>query len=271
MGRGFDWGPLLEGGPLFIGILNLTPDSFSDGGRHQTPEAALARAQVLVAQGCRMLDLGAESTRPGATPLGAEEEWGRLEGPLHRLRQALPDLPLSLDTRHAPVAARGLAAGVAVLNDVTGFADPALLDLAAKSGCGCIAMRSRTSGSGFLMPPYAGPGEADPGRALAELAGVRDRVLGAGLQAYRLLLDPGFGFGTTFAEDLALWEAMARWPRDLAWPAAGFCLGISRKRFLAHRAGRPDLPPDARDGLTAEAHRQAMAAGIRVFRTHAVG
>lgn len=267
----FDWGPLLEGGPLFIGILNLTPDSFSDGGRHQTPEAALAQARALVAQGCRMLDLGAESTRPGATPLGAGEEWARLEGPLARLREALPDLPLSLDTRHVDVAGRGLAAGIAVLNDVSGFSDPALAALAAASGCGCIAMRSRPAGDGFLMPPYTDPGESRPDRALGELAEVRDRAWAAGIPASRLLLDPGFGFGTTFREDQALWASLPEWPERLGWPAERFCLGVSRKRFLAHRAGQPDLPPGARDPLTAEAHREAASLGYRVFRTHAVG
>ena len=267
----FDWGPLLEGGPLFIGILNLTPDSFSDGGRFLAPEAALAQARALVVQGCRMLDLGAESTRPGALPVSPEEEWHRLEAPLTLLRRHLPEVPLSLDTRHAAVAERGLEAGAAVLNDVTGFGDPALLDLARDSRCGLIAMRSRREGGGFRMPPYAEAGEATADRALAELAQVRDRLIGAGIAPPRLLLDPGFGFGTTFREDQALWDSLGRWPEWLRWPTDRVCLGISRKRFLAHRAGRPDLPPAQRDALTAEAHREALARGIRVFRTHAVG
>ena len=266
----FDWGPLVSGGPLFIGILNLTPDSFSDGGRFQAPEAALAQAEALVAQGCRMLDLGAESTRPGAAPVTPEEEWRRLEAPLALLRRHLPNVPLSLDTRHAPVAARGLQAGVAVLNDVTGFGDPALLDLARTSRCGLIAMRSRRQGDALVMPPYTGAGETTADRALAELAEVRDRMLDAGIAASRILLDPGFGFGTTYGEDQALWRALGRWPEHLQWPVDRVCLGISRKRFLAHRAGQPDLPPGQRDGLTAEAHREAQALGIRVFRTHAV-
>lgn len=267
----FVWGPRTTRGPLFLGILNLTPDSFSDGGRFDTPAAALAQARRLLAEGAALLDLGAESTRPGADPVAPEAEWARLEPVLDALRSELPEAPLSLDTRHAPVAARGLARGVAVLNDVTGFSDPALLDLAAGSGCGLIAMRSRLRGGALVMPEYAGPGEPDDRRATEELAAVRDRVLDAGIAAERVLLDPGFGFGTTFSEDAALWRSLGTLPARLEWPAEGFCLGLSRKRFLAWRAGCPDLPPAGRDGLTAEAHREAAALGFRVFRTHAAG
>lgn len=266
----FDWGPLVEGGPLFLGILNVTPDSFSDGGRFTDPAAALAHARALVESGARMLDLGAESTRPGAEPLTPESEWERLAPVIGPLRTARPDVPLSVDTRHAAVAARALAAGIAVLNDVTGFTDPAMLDLARKSDCGVIAMRSRIQGSGFFMPPYDGPGEGTADRAIAELAAVRDRLLSAGIPPGRILLDPGFGFGTTFSEDLALWEALPGLPSRLGWPVSRFCIGISRKRFLAHRAGLPDLPPPARDGLTTEAHAEAARWGYRVFRTHAL-
>ncbi|MCE1203725.1 MAG: dihydropteroate synthase [Holophagaceae bacterium] len=267
----FDWGPLLEGGPLFIGILNLTPDSFSDGGRFLAPEAALAQARVLVAAGAGMLDLGAESTRPGATPVPPAKEWERLEPVLAALGEQLPTILLSLDTRHAEVAARGLSAGVAVLNDVTGFSDPGMLELARGSACGLIAMRSRPEGAGFHMPPYDDPAPRDAEEAIQELRAVCDRLRRAGISSGRLLLDPGFGFGTTFQEDLALWEALPGLPGVLAWPAQRFCLGLSRKRFLAARAGAPSLPPDQRDGLTAGAHAEARQWDYRVFRTHAIG
>jgi dihydropteroate synthase len=264
----FHWGPLLKSGPLFIGILNLTPDSFSDGGRFQDPAAALAQARQLVASGARMLDLGAESTRPGAKVVDAATEWGRLEPVLSALAETLPHIPLSLDTRHAIVAAKGLAAGASVINDVDGFTDPAMLELALGSSCGLIAMRSRRLGGGFLMPPYHDPGPRDATPAIRELLVVRDRLRAAGIAADRVLLDPGFGFGTTFAEDLALWEALPRLPEALDWPADRICIGISRKRFLAARAGTPDLAPDQRDDLTNAAHAEAMGWGYRVFRTH---
>ncbi len=264
----FDWGPLVSGGPLFIGILNLTPDSFSDGGRYIDPEAALAQARSLVAGGCGMLDLGAESTRPGAAPILPDAEWQRLNSPLHRLREALPSLPLSLDTRHSATAARGLAEGIAVLNDVTGFRDPALLERAAGSTCGLIAMRSRVQGADFVMPPYDGAGETTADRAISELAEVRDRLGSAGIAPERILLDPGFGFGTTYSEDLALWKALPELGDRLAWPVDRFCIGLSRKRFVAWQAGDPNLPPALRDPATAALHRQAQALGYRAFRTH---
>jgi len=266
----FDWGPLLQGGPLFIGILNLTPDSFSDGGRFMALEAALAQAQQLVAAGAAMLDLGAESTRPGARPITADTEWSRIEPVLAGLRRTLPHLPLSLDTRHAEVARRGLEAGISVLNDVTGFSDPSMLDLARDAACGLIAMRSRRQGDGFHMPPYADPAPKDAERALGELRAVQGRLLGVGVHADRVLLDPGFGFGTTYPEDRALWEALPRLPEALTWPAERLCIGISRKRFLAARAGTPGLAPDQRDALTAAAHAEARGWGYRVFRTHTV-
>jgi dihydropteroate synthase len=267
----FDWGPLLKGGPLFIGILNLTPDSFSDGGKFMAPEAALAQARALIQAGARMLDLGAESTRPGAEPLDSDVEWGRLEPVLATFAEALPGIPLSLDTRHAAVAARGLTAGAAVINDVTGFSSPDMLSLAASSSCGLIAMRSRRQGEGFHMPPYDDPTLKDSLQAVTELGAVRDRLHAAGIASNRVLLDPGFGFGTTYLEDLALWGALPHLPESLAWPPDRICIGISRKRFLAARAGKLGLPPAQRDGLAAAAHAEAFQWGYRVFRTHAIG
>ncbi len=254
-----------------MGILNLTPDSFSDGGRYVDPASALARARELVAAGVGMLDLGAESTRPGAEPLDATTEWGRMEPVLSVLRAALPETPLSLDTRHALVADKGLAAGARVINDVTGFSDPDMLMLAKVSACGLIAMRSRRVGHGFHMPAYGDPSPRDSEDVIAELREVRDRLGGAGIAEDRVLLDPGFGFGTTFLEDRALWGALPRLPLALDWPCDRICLGLSRKRFLAMRAGAPDLPPDQRDDLTAAAHAEASRWGYRVFRTHAIG
>ncbi len=258
----FDWRAFLAEGPLFIGILNLTPDSFSDGGRHAAPEAALEQARALLGKGFRMVDLGAESTRPGAEPLDPRTEWERLGPVLDLLHRELPVLPLSVDTRHAEVAARALDHGASVLNDVTGFRDPAMLALATKSACGLIAMRSRLHEARFVMPPYDGPGEPTGDRARVELEAVRHRLAQAGIAETRVALDPGFGFGTTFREDSALWRSLPEIPGPL-------CVGVSRKRFTAWKAGQPDLPPSERDGLTAALHAEAIAMGIRIFRSHA--
>lgn len=254
-----------------MGILNATPDSFSDGGRFQDAPAAQAQALALVQAGAGLLDLGAESTRPGAAPIDAATEWDRIRPVLAALSKALPEVPLSLDTRHAAVGAQGLGLGIAVINDVTGFSDPELLALVAASSCGLIAMRSRRAGQGFHMPAYGDPAPKTAQAAIAELLEVRDRLREAGISDDRVLLDPGFGFGTTYLEDLALWQALPQLPAALDWPSDRICLGLSRKRFLALQAGVPGLPPDQRDGLTASAHAKALGWGYRVFRTHAIG
>lgn len=255
--------------PLYLGILNLTPDSFSDGGRFQAPDSALGQARLLAEAGAGLLDLGAESTRPGADPLEPGLEWSRLQPVIERLSQELPRVPLSLDTRHAEVARRGLATGIRVLNDVTGFSDPALLSLARTGTCGLIAMRSRRQGEGFHMPPYEGPGE-DPRVWIEALRAVRDRLLNAGIPPERILLDPGFGFGTTYADDASLWGLLPDLPGLLDWPVERFCIGISRKRFVAWHSGQRDLPAALRDAATEALHAEARHLGYRVFRTHAL-
>jgi len=262
-------GPVSLQRPLFIGILNVTPDSMSDGGRFLEPAAALAQARSLVDLGAGALDLGAESTRPGAAAVSPETEWARLAPVLEAVRAALPRVALSLDTRQASTAARGLRCGAAIINDVTGFQDPGLLRSAQAGTCGLIAMRSTLSAGALVMPPYDQPAPDQPEGCIRELAAVRDRLLAAGIAPERILLDPGFGFGTSYAGDLALWAALPGLPAALDWPVERFCIGISRKRFLAWRAGTPGLPPGQRDALTARAHREAMALGYRVFRTHA--
>lgn len=257
-------------GPLFIGILNLTPDSFSDGGQFDRPDAAMRQTRRLAAAGAKMLDLGAESTRPGAHPVSPQDEWSRLEPVLEALRQALPEMPLSLDTRHADVAAKGLAMGASVINDVTGFSDPAMMDLVKHSRCGLIAMRSRRSADHFFMPEYGNGGQSSADQIIAEMTALKRRLAAQGIAPDRVMLDPGFGFGTTFNEDLALWNALPTLPKMLDWPLHRICLGLSRKRFLAWRDGTPEMAPDQRDGLTATAHTDAQAWGYRVFRTHAI-
>ena len=263
-------GPLPKSGPFFIGILNITPDSFSDGGRFLAPGMALEQARRLSSAGAEMFDVGAESTRPGAAAVTPAEEWARLEPVLTMLREQFPEMPLSLDTRQAQVARRGLEAGISVLNDVMGFSDPGMLELAKGSGCGLIAMRSRMEAGVLSMPDYGDGSSGDAAAAISKLRGVRDRLLNAGIAQERILLDPGFGFGTTYAEDSALWQSLPQLPALLSWPPERFCIGISRKRFLAWRNGTPELPPADRDGLTSTAHQEAEAAGYRVFRTHEI-
>jgi len=252
----------------WLAILNLTPDSFSDGGLWNDPDLAVSHAAALVAQGAWGLDIGAESTRPGAAPLDPETEWQRLAPVLPRLRETFPDLVLSLDTRHPEVTQRGLDVGINLINDVTGFEDPVMLRIARDARVPLIAMRSRRRDGQFQMPPYEGDGEPDAARALREMAMVRDRLLDAGIEPQRIFLDPGFGFGTTWAEDRALWEALPTLDQRLSWPKSQVCLGISRKRFTAHMAGNPGLAPLARDTETFRLHMIASEWGFDLFRTH---
>ena len=137
--------------------------------------------------------------------------------------------------------------------------------------CGLIAMRSRVAGASLVMPAYDRPVPDELETALQELVQVRDRLLAAGITPERILLDPGLGFGTSFSGDLALWDGLDRLPQALDWPRERFCIGVSRKRFLAWRAGTRDLPPPERDALTAQAHQQALELGYRVFRSHRAG
>lgn len=267
--RSFAWRAFLSEGPLFIGILNLTPDSFSDGGLHTSPAAALLQARNLLANGFRMLDLGAESTRPGAEPLEPDEEWDRLHPVLKLLRRELPTIPLSVDTRHSEVAALALAHGASVLNDVTGFQDEAMLSLATSTTCGLIAMRSRQQAGRFIMPPYGDAPVFPPEQSLSELKIIAHRIHNADIAQERVALDPGFGFGTTYQEDLALWDSLPESCAALGWPTDQLCLGISRKRFTAWKAGNPGLGARERDVITARLHREAMDRGIRIFRSHA--
>lgn len=253
-----------------LGILNLTPDSFSDGGKLPSPQAALAHAIGLVEAGANWLDVGAESTRPGASPITPNIEWARLASTLHLLRQELPQIPLSLDTRHGEVARRGLEAGVAMLNDVTGFQDPAMLQVARESTVPLLAMRSRHTGGIFHMPPYSDSEPKTSEAIIRECQQLTDRLVDSGLDPARIILDPGFGFGTTYLEDRALWESLPELPHRLQWPVARICVAISRKRFTAYMTGQPDLTPTDRDSETWRLHAEAATYGYRVFRTHAL-
>ena len=237
------------GRPVYLGILNLTPDSFSDGGRFEAPAAAEAQAQHLVETGCGMLDLGAESTRPGADPVSPEAEWERLRAVLPLLWQRLPGVPLSVDTRHPRVAEQALDCGAAVINDVAGFSDPAMQRLVRTGRCGLIAMRSRMRDGRLFMPDYGTGGSSSPDGAIAELEMIKTRLLDVGVAPERILLDPGFGFGTTFAEDLALW-------RVPSGPAG--TPGVARRAFLCGRL------PEALPGL---AGRRPRAPSPRSRRT----
>jgi len=253
---------------LFLGILNITPDSFSDGNCYMEPAAAITQALHLINIGANVIDIGAESTRPGAKATPQDVEWRRLEPVIKILQNKLSHIPISLDTRHHLVAANGLNAGVAIINDVSGFQDPKMLQVIKNSSCGLIAMRSRIKGKKNIMPPYDKPIQDQSNKTMDELKAIKNRLLKNDIDRSRILLDPGFGFGTSFFEDNTIWNSLDAIPKILDWPIERFCIGLSRKRFLSWRYGNTSILPRDRDFLTTQAHREAIALGYRVFRTH---
>jgi 2-amino-4-hydroxy-6-hydroxymethyldihydropteridine diphosphokinase/dihydropteroate synthase len=251
--------------PLWMGIVNATPDSFSDGGELVDPAAAQARAAQLFADGAELVDLGAESTRPGATPLAADAEWARLEpvlGPLvdrHRGSWLRPRL--SIDTYHAQTARRALALGADIINDVSGLTTPAMLELAATSGAEFVAMHNLGVPADKTRVL---PADQDP-TALVE-RWLEQRLAEwqrAGIDRGRIVFDPGVGFGKNALQSLRLLRNIER------FHAFGLRLlvGHSRKSFMhsVAAASRED-----RDLFTLGASLKLCAAGVDVLRVHNV-
>jgi len=252
----------------YLAILNITPDSFSDGGIFFDTDSALNHVRELLAQGAKIIDIGAESTKPGSHPLEPNKECVRIAPVISGIRKEHPGCLLSIDTRHSETARLALYLGADIINDVTGFQDPEMLELVLNSKCALIAMRIRMINGHIWMPDYSDSSPKDADGAIKELEIVRDRLLNAGIQPERILLDPGFGFGTTYLEDQALWNALSEMPTLLNWPVERFCIGISRKRFVTRYFGLSDN--SLLDIKTAELNKRAANIGYRVFRTHSI-
>lgn len=248
------------GRPLLMGVLNITPDSFSDGGRFLDPAGALARAEAMVAQGAGLIDIGGESTRPGAVPVAPEEEAARVV-PVIRALRAHSDVPISIDTRRAAVAAAALEAGADVVNDVSALADPEMAAVVAKAGAGLVLMHMRGTPATMQDDPRYADVAAEVATALEARMAV---AVAAGVPPERITLDPGIGFGKTQAHNL---ELIARLPelRRLGRPIV---LGVSRKAFLGALLG--GVPPDGRAVATAAACVVGLARGASIFRVHDV-
>lgn len=243
---------------LVMGIVNVTPDSFADGGRFFETGAAVARARQLADEGADLVDLGAESTRPGAEPVAPGEQIRRLEPVL----EALPSggVALSVDTASAEVAAWALARGVVAVNDVTALADPGMAAVVAASGAGVVLMHMR--GRPRTMqddPRYADVAEDVTAWLRVRLEGARR----AGIAPEQVVLDPGIGFGKTARHNFEL-VARLEEPAALGRP---LLVGVSRKRFLG---GSDALPPEERLEGTLAALAVATYLGARIVRVHDV-
>jgi dihydropteroate synthase len=216
--------------PRIMGILNVTPDSFSDGGRWPTTEAAVRRGVELAGEGADILDVGGESTRPGAAAVPADEEARRVVPVIAALAREV-SVPLSVDTRRAAVAAAALAAGACAVNDVSALGDPAMAAVVRDAGAGVVLMHMRGTPADMQRDPRYGDVAAE---VRAYLAARLAAAVAAGIGRERIAVDPGLGFGKTTAHNLALLDALARLAE-----LAPVVVGASRKRFIGEIAGAP--------------------------------
>lgn len=252
--------------PRIVGILNVTPDSFSDGGRFLAPDDAFARAQEMAGEGADAIDVGGQSTRPGGTggaavAIGADEEWARIAPVLERLDARLPSLPISVDTYHVEVARRALDMGAAMVNDVSGLGvDPAIAGAVARAGAGLVLMHSAGA-------PDALHDRRDYGDVAAEvrdfLAARLEEAVARGVPRERVALDPGAGFSKRAEQTV---DALRGLPLLTALGRPLY-IGVSRKSFLGALTG---APVDRRLAAGLGATVAAFALGGRIFRTHDV-
>ncbi|HEU5340982.1 dihydropteroate synthase [Edaphobacter sp.] len=252
-----------------MGILNVTPDSFSDGGHFYSPETApdraIAHALQMLDEGADILDIGGESTRPNATPLTPDEEQARILPVIESLAKAHPEAILSVDTFHASTAGHALAAGVEIVNDVSGHQwDPAMSSTCARTGCGVILMHTRGRPQDWRNQPPLAADDVVP----LVLAGLQDRLdaaLVAGIPRDKIVLDPGFGFGKRLDENYPLLAHLDQ----LLQLNQPILAGVSRKSFLVY-ALPGSLSSGDRLSVTLAANTIAILNGAHILRVHDV-
>ncbi len=245
--------------PVVMGVLNLTPDSFSDGGRYVEPDRALARALAIEAQGAAIIDLGGESTRPGAAPVTAREELQRILPVLERLRSRTHAI-LSVDTSKPEVMRAVAAAGADLINDVYALRAPGALEAAAESGCAVCLMHMQGEPRTMQRSPHY---RDVVGEVRAFLALRLEACRGAGIADERIVLDPGFGFGKSLEHNLTLLERL----REIGVDGRPILAGLSRKASIGMLTGRP---PEERVHGSVAAALIAAQNGARILRVHDV-
>lgn len=246
--------------PFIVGIVNATPDSFSDGGRFYDPDAAVARALRLCEEGADLIDLGGESTRPGSSEVPVDVEIGRVVPVIERLKAEKLAAPISIDTRKPAVARAAIRAGADLVNDVSGLADPEMRELVAGAGVPVILMHMRGTPANMaalaVYDDLVSEVERELGEALA-------RAVRSGVREERIILDPGVGFAKTPQQSLQVLGQLARL-RRLGRPLA---VGPSRKSFIGHVTGAPvgERLPGTLAAVTA-----CVLAGVEFVRVHDV-
>lgn len=250
--------------PIVAGILNVTPDSFWDGGRFADVEAAVAQVAAMVAGGADMVDIGGESTRPGATAVDAGEEIARVVPVIEAVHREWPQLPISVDTVKAAVARAAIGAGASIINDVSGLRlDAALAGEIARAGAGVILMHSRGSVDRMARYDLAEYGPDPVGDVASELAAAVERARAGGIGDEAIVIDPGLGFAKRTEHSLALLARLDRLA-ELGFPVL---VGPSRKRFTGDAAGAA-LPVEDRLEGTIAACVIALLHGAAIFRVH---
>ncbi len=255
----FDWSELVADRPAVMGIVNVTPDSFSDGGRFLDPDAAVAHGRALVAAGADLLDVGGESTRPGAAPVDVAEELRRVVPVVARLAAEV-DVPVSIDTTKAAVASAALDVGARIVNDVSaGRHDPAMLSTVARAGAGLVLMHMLGEPRTMQDDPHYDDVVAEVSEFLAaRIEAAQD----AGVPRAAVCADPGIGFGKRAEHNLALLASLAAVRARVAVPVL---VGTSLKTFLA-----PSERPDARADATLATAVWCLDHGASIVRVHDV-
>lgn len=249
----------LEKTPLVMGILNVTPDSFSDGGRFQSLEFAFSRAEEMITEGVDMIDVGGESSRPGAPALPLDEELRRVMPVLYALRDL--GKPLSLDTYKPEVMREAILAGVDMINDINGFRAPGALEAVLGSDCALCVMHMQGTPQDMQQQPAYTDVVAEVIDFLRQRV---DQMVAAGIERERICIDPGFGFGKTVEHNYALLRNIGRMQQELGLPVLA---GVSRKSMIGAVTGKPveqRLAGNLAGALAAIAH------GARIVRVHDV-
>lgn len=247
--------------PLVMGILNVTPDSFSDGGRFYGHSAARARALEMAREGADIIDVGGESTRPGAREVGADEEIARIV-PVIRSISSSVGVAVSVDTRKARVAEAAIEAGAAIINDVSGLRyDPQMLDVAARRGAALVIMHSRGTPADMQRKARYKDLIAD---VLRDLRASVNAAVRSGVARRSIAVDPGIGFAKTAEQSIALISGLGR----LRSLGCAICAGVSRKSFIGMITGDPD--PASRLAGTIAANTAAIMGGADIIRVHDV-